>query len=84
MGGSAVCDAALHPERLPGLFLLIPGIRSRFQRKQKREYISALESDAYAVVMETYFEEILAGSTPGVRKKIMGKSGTCPRKWLCR
>ena len=81
MGGSAVIAyAALHPERVAGLVLVDTGNPKQIPEEQKREYISALESDPYAVVMETYFEEILAGSTPGVRKKIMGEIRNMPKE----
>ena len=81
MGGSVVIAyAGLHPERVAGLVLVDTGNPKQIPEEQKREYISALESDAYAVVMETYFEEILAGSTPGVRKKIMGEIRNMPKE----
>jgi pimeloyl-ACP methyl ester carboxylesterase len=74
MGGSVVIAyAGLHPERVAGLVLVDTGNPKQIPEDQKREYVRALESDAYAGVMESYFEEILAGSAPGVQEKIMGE-----------
>ena len=81
MGGSVVIAyAGLHPERVAGLVLVDTGNPKQIPEGQKREYIRALESDAYTGVMESYFEEILAGSTSGVRKKIMGEIRNMPKE----
>lgn len=72
MGGTvAIAYAGLHPERVAGLVLADTGNPKQIPEDQKQQYVKALESDAYATVMEGYFEHLLAGSAPGVREKIM-------------
>jgi pimeloyl-ACP methyl ester carboxylesterase len=72
MGGSvAIAYAGLHPQGVAGLLLVDTGDSRQIPEGQKQQYIMALESDAYADVMEDYFNQILAGSAPGVREKIM-------------
>ncbi|MGZ6277018.1 MAG: alpha/beta fold hydrolase, partial [Syntrophales bacterium] len=81
MGGSVVIEyASLHPERVAGLVLVDTGNPKEIPEGQKQQYIRALESDAYAGVMESYFEEILVGSGPGVREKIMGEIRNMPKE----
>jgi pimeloyl-ACP methyl ester carboxylesterase len=72
MGGNvAITYTGLHPERVAGLLLVDTGDARQIPEGEKQQYIRALESDAYAGVMESYFEEILTGSTHDVREKIM-------------
>jgi pimeloyl-ACP methyl ester carboxylesterase len=81
MGGSVVIAyAGLHPERVAGIVLVDTGNPKEIPEDQKQQYIRALESDAYSGVMESYFEEILAGSACGVRKKIMGEIRNMPKE----
>jgi pimeloyl-ACP methyl ester carboxylesterase len=81
MGGSvAIAYAGLHPERVAGLLLVDTGDARQIPEGQKNQYIKALESDAYADVMEGYFNQILTGSVPGVRERIMRDIRSMPKE----
>jgi pimeloyl-ACP methyl ester carboxylesterase len=81
MGGSVVIAyAGLHPERVAGLVLVDTGDAKQIPEDQKQRYIKALESDAYASVMEGYFSQLLIGSAPGVWEKIMADIRNMPRE----
>jgi esterase len=81
MGGSvAIAYSGLHPERVAGLLLVDTGDARQIPEGQKNQYIKALESDAYADVMESYFNQILTGSVPGVRAKVMQEIRIMPRE----
>jgi pimeloyl-ACP methyl ester carboxylesterase len=81
MGGSvAIAYAGLHPERVAGLLLVDTGDSKQIPDDQKRQYIKALESDAYAGVMENYFDQMLTGSVLGVRAKVMQEIKNMPKE----
>ena len=81
MGGSvAIAYTGLHPERVVGLLLVDTGDARQIPEDQKQQYIKALESDAYASVMENYFDQMLAGSVPGVRAKVMQEIRNMPKE----
>jgi len=81
MGGSvAIAYAGLHPERIAGLLLVDTGDARQIPESQKQQYIMALESDAYADVMEGYFNQILTGSVPGVRAKVIQEIRIMPKE----
>jgi pimeloyl-ACP methyl ester carboxylesterase len=81
MGGTvAIAYAGLHPERVAGLVLVDTGDATQIPEGQKNQYIKALESDAYTDVMEGYFDQVLTGSAPGVREKIMEDIRNMPKE----
>jgi pimeloyl-ACP methyl ester carboxylesterase len=81
MGGSvAIAYADLHPERVAGLLLVDAGDARQISEGQRQEYIKVLESDAYADVMENYFDQMLTGSVPGVRAKVMQEIRNMPKE----
>jgi pimeloyl-ACP methyl ester carboxylesterase len=81
MGGSvSIAYAGLHPERVAGLLLVDTGDARQIPEGQKQQYIKALESDAYADVMENYFDQMLTGSVPGVREKVMREIRSMPKE----
>ncbi len=81
MGGSvAIAYAGLHPERVAGLLLVDTGDARQIPEGQKQQYIKALESDAYADVMENYFDQMLTGSVPRVRAKVMQEIRSMPKE----
>ncbi len=73
MGGAvAIAYAASHPERAAGLLLVdTAGDPRQFTEDQIQGYLAALESDAYATVIEDYWNQILTGSTPEVRLQVI-------------
>jgi pimeloyl-ACP methyl ester carboxylesterase len=84
MGGSvAIVYAGLHPDRVAGLCMVDSGgDPKQFPEEQKRQIIKAMESDAYAGVAESYWKQILAGSAPEVRDRIMKDMLRMPKEMV--
>lgn len=71
-GTVAIAYAGAHPERVAGLLLADPsGDARRVPGERMRQFLSALESESYSKVIEDYYSQLLAGSKPHVREKIM-------------
>lgn len=84
MGGSiAIVYAGLHPERLAGLLIVDSGgDPSQFPEEQKQQIIAALESDAYSIVTENYWSQLLTGSSPEVCERVMKGMRTMPKEMV--
>jgi len=77
----ALADAGAHPDRVAGLLLADPsGDARQVPREQMSQFLAALESEAYPRVVEDYWKEILAGSRPGVREKVLSDLRTTPQQ----
>jgi pimeloyl-ACP methyl ester carboxylesterase len=73
LGGSvAVAYAGSHPENIAGLLLADPtGDSTRMPAGEAREFLAALESDAYSGVVEGHWNRILAGGVVTTRTAVM-------------
>jgi len=73
MGGSvAGAYAGVYPERVAGLLLVDPsGDSTQMPVEEVQQYLGALESEAYANVVEGYWSQILAGSADTTETKVM-------------
>ena len=73
MGGSvAGAYAGVYPERVAGLLLVDPsGDSTQMPIEEVQQYLGALESEAYANVVEGYWSQILSGSTETTHAKVM-------------
>jgi pimeloyl-ACP methyl ester carboxylesterase len=73
MGGSvAVAYAGAHPEQVAGLLLADPsGDSTQMPIEEVRQFLDALESEAYTNVIEGYWRQILSGAVENKKVKVM-------------
>lgn len=81
MGASvAVAFAGMHPERLAGLALVdCNGDPSQFPEDRKRQMVAALESDSFKALTDSYWGQLLEGSFPEVRKRVLKGMKALPK-----
>jgi pimeloyl-ACP methyl ester carboxylesterase len=84
MGGSvSIAYAGLHPDRVAGLLIVDSGgDPKQFPEEQKQQIIKAMDSDAYAVVTDGYWKQLLAGSAPGVQERVMRDMQRMPKEMV--
>jgi pimeloyl-ACP methyl ester carboxylesterase len=82
LGGTvAIAYAGRSPERVAGLLLADPSGDARMvPEEQMHKFISALESDSYPEVIEDYYGQLLVGSRPPVREKVLQDLRSTPRE----
>ncbi len=73
MGGSvAGAYAGTYPEQVAGLLLVDPsGDSTQMPTEDVQQYIGAMESEAYSNIIESYWSQILTGSTEATQTKVM-------------
>ena len=73
MGGSvALAYAGAHSQRVAGLLLVDPsGDSTQMPAEDVRQYLGALESEAYPSVVAGYWTQILTGATPATLAQVM-------------
>jgi pimeloyl-ACP methyl ester carboxylesterase len=78
-GGVALAYAGAHPERVERLLLLDPiGDGTRLPAEEVRTFLDRLDSDAYRLTIEPYWETI-AGPDPAVRERLLRDLRDTPR-----
>ncbi|MBU8900281.1 alpha/beta hydrolase [Corallococcus sp. H22C18031201] len=71
--------AAAHPERVAGVLLVdpVPDVQGL---EDAMAFVAALDSDAYAQVLEAYWQQALAGARPEVAREVMAQLRATPRE----
>lgn len=67
----ALASAAANPERVAGLLLVDGGHVPNEVSPAEEAWVERLAGEEYSVLIEEFWEEILAGSAPAVRDRVM-------------
>lgn len=80
----ALAYAASRPGRVAGL-LLVDGAHVREETSPDEEaWVASLAGDEYRVLIEEFWEEILVGSPPAVRERVLADLRETPRETVAR
>ena len=73
MGGSvALAYAGAYPQHVAGLLLVDPsGDSTQMAAEEVEQYLGALQSEAYANVIEGYWQQLLTSATSAVQQQVM-------------
>lgn len=82
MGGIvSLAYAHAHPGRVAGILLADPaGDVRKVQEEEIRQFMGALESDAYADAIEDWWDQMLGGSNEAVRTRVIQDLRSTPRE----